>query len=1028
MTSRRLARGLRTVSAAGTLAGLTVGYPAALLGLGADPRSLLPTTWPPAEEFLSWAWTELRWAWRTGELVLDLLLAAGWLAWLVLVYLIVTELAVQLRQGTMAVHRLPAVSARRWIAGLVASVILLGAATPANAAPGPAATVVATGPQRPDALPQAGFPTAPTATTAQPPPEPTTGLARCPRLTVVHGDTLWGLAETHLGDGRRYPEIVALNRPRLTAGADVLEPGWELAMPPDAVNLPDRSAAPCVEQRTVEVHPGDTLSSIAARELGDPDHWPALYAANYRHPQPDGRALLDPNLILPGWMLIIPTTPDRTTPNTPQDEQKRADNERVDPGATEQQGDHHGQPGDPHEPSRDAASTSPVPESDPRAAPDPHPGTGISVGTGAFVGLGLAALITAALMTVLLWRRRTYRPGSGLRDETPAAPVVRALRLAHDQATLPRDQDGELLSSAPAGAVPAEAATRARAHDTATAVLSAGNDTVLGIRDGQAIAVDLARTRGLGLAGPGAAAAARALVVNLLAANANADATAARVVIPADDIRSLLGEHDTVEHSPSRLRIVASLDHALNELETELLTRTRTGGPTAADRSPSTVVLVATPEAHAQQRLQAVLEHGAELGLATVLIGEWPPGGTVWLRADGTVETTSHNLIDMLAGTRLFTLPSADARDLLDLLGTADRTQEPSGTGAADPDQFEFLADPPDPATEHSARPDPAPTAPLPTVEVTVPESPAHPHAEHAPHTLGAPASNATDPGSDETAMRVSLCVLGRLHLYWCNGQDTTDLIDAIAPKQREILTYLALHSGGARSDAVTAAIWPDTRGRRPRNTFHVTVSQLRKGVRAATDDPPHDLIVVHDGYYTLNPDLVTVDLWHLRDALRSYRDASDEAHRHQALERVVDLNHGPLGADITAEWIEAPREALRREILDAISALIRLQGKGRDERKLALLELARGLDEYNEAIYRDIARTLARLGQPDAIPRTQKLLTDTLDEIDERPTRDTIALMQSLQRAAEPQPPAKPAQTQAAAKRKAAPTARSSE
>ena len=58
-----------------------------------------------------------------------------------------------------------------------------------------------------------------------------------------HHDSLWEIAERHLGDGRRYKEIFALNEALPQAdGAAVhlsrlIQPGWQLVMPEDAVGV-----------------------------------------------------------------------------------------------------------------------------------------------------------------------------------------------------------------------------------------------------------------------------------------------------------------------------------------------------------------------------------------------------------------------------------------------------------------------------------------------------------------------------------------------------------------------------------------------------------------------------------------------------------------------------------------------------------------------------------------------------------------------------------------------------------------------
>lgn len=49
-------------------------------------------------------------------------------------------------------------------------------------------------------------------------------------VTVVEGDSLWDLADTHLGDGERWGEIHDLNRGRVK-DPDLIRPGWVLKVP-----------------------------------------------------------------------------------------------------------------------------------------------------------------------------------------------------------------------------------------------------------------------------------------------------------------------------------------------------------------------------------------------------------------------------------------------------------------------------------------------------------------------------------------------------------------------------------------------------------------------------------------------------------------------------------------------------------------------------------------------------------------------------------------------------------------------------
>ncbi len=61
---------------------------------------------------------------------------------------------------------------------------------------------------------------------------------------------------------------------------------------------------------------GDTLSEIAQQHLDDAEAWPWIFEASRGIPQPDGRRLTDPDLILPRWHLLIPSAAE-TPPELP---------------------------------------------------------------------------------------------------------------------------------------------------------------------------------------------------------------------------------------------------------------------------------------------------------------------------------------------------------------------------------------------------------------------------------------------------------------------------------------------------------------------------------------------------------------------------------------------------------------------------------------------------------------------------------------------------------------------------------------
>ncbi|MFC8429274.1 hypothetical protein [Streptomyces sp. NPDC057253] len=790
---------------------------------------------------------------------------------------------------------------------------------------------------------------------------------------------------------------------------------------------------------TVEVelpHDGiyDSLWRVADRALGEGSRWPEIFALNRGLTQPDGRALTNPDLIRPGWILRLPERPappgtHQPVPPTPQPPQS--------PGSSPPS------PAGPPTPSG-------VPTESPSPSSGPHGQPGVALPTGAYVGAGLAALITAALLIVRRRRRIRYEAGSGERDDLVIAPVVRALRLAQEEVTgtdgvaLPDGVDASTRSHA--GLVEGAQAPVENPSEAERSSAS-GPTRIIGVKDGQELAWNIARTRGLGLVGSGAPDAVRALLVALLAEVHQSSRRTVEVVVPAPDARVLIGEHTS---HPVALRIVEDLDAALDMLEAELLVRMNT----ASDLPTQDLVLIATPAPHADRRLQAVLDNGSALGLAGVLIGQWLPGGTAWIRADGTIAATSSSLAELNTGVRLFNLPATDARALLDLLhdaqpsrpptqqpidlpggapgdrvldtkapalraararprrklahGQVPRQEPPLGPSArspqdrADPDgagrneEGSATRDVEDGTSTQSADEE-SHDFPL-----AVPEDP-----PRTSTNLGPTAAVEGDRGAADGLVLqrpLQLGVLGRVRLthHRMDGGEHADLGPVLAPKQREVLAYLALHRGGVRRATLTMAIWPDAPRDRPYNSFHATVSQLRRALRTATHDRLTDVTVHAESYYGLDHDQVEVDLWHLQDVLDiSRRDAGEQHHR-AALERAVELYTGDFAADLTTGWIEAPREALRREVLDALSALVRITRHDEPEYALALLERGRTLDRYNEAIYRDIARLQAHLGQFDAIPRTLTLLSTTLAEIDEEPSLETVELCDVLQR---PQP-----------------------
>ncbi|MCX5361584.1 hypothetical protein OG864_23020 [Streptomyces sp. NBC_00124] len=99
-----------------------------------------------------------------------------------------------------------------------------------------------------------------------------------------HHDSLWEIAERHLGDGRRYKEIFDLNKDRVQpdgsklSEASLIRPGWIMEMPGDArggdlVEMPEASGGSAAQQQIHDYgRSGDHAQGGGAQQGGGAGH------------------------------------------------------------------------------------------------------------------------------------------------------------------------------------------------------------------------------------------------------------------------------------------------------------------------------------------------------------------------------------------------------------------------------------------------------------------------------------------------------------------------------------------------------------------------------------------------------------------------------------------------------------------------------------------------------------------------------------------------------------------------------------
>jgi DNA-binding SARP family transcriptional activator len=144
-----------------------------------------------------------------------------------------------------------------------------------------------------------------------------------------------------------------------------------------------------------------------------------------------------------------------------------------------------------------------------------------------------------------------------------------------------------------------------------------------------------------------------------------------------------------------------------------------------------------------------------------------------------------------------------------------------------------------------------------------------------------------------------------------------------------------------------------------------------------------------------------------LTDALQQAAATSDPAVSAAALRRAVDAHAGILAEGCDYDWLEQPREQHRRYGMRARLGLADLLATSDERQAAELTQAAAALDPYSEQLARRAMRTLAHVGDTASVGVQLQKLRVALDEIDEEPSAETVALAAQLQHGANPARPA---------------------
>lgn len=763
------------------------------------------------------------------------------------------------------------------------------------------------------------------------------------------------------------------------SSADLIEPLSSATTLPAAA----ADAVTAEATKTYQVQPPggrryDSLWDIAERTLGDPLRYREVFALNQDRVQPDGRRLVDADLIHPGWTLIMPA--DASGPG-------------VHVAAPP--------PSAPPVPAQPAGGGLPTQDGGPALPESAAPGGAVQQGGTLQQGLLGGGLLAAGLLVALSARRGPYtRPAeerleqdlrlaadperadlldrllrglaqSCAAQDTPLPEVALAylgrrdllLHLAAATAAPPAPwvaSDGDRVWSID---LPEDAELPDRPDVAAPYPALAG---VARVGDHELL-VDLEGAPGLvSVTG----ATARDVVVSMaveLATNIWSDGVAVTLVGFGDDL---------AEVAPQHVVTVARVDEVLQEVQQEVIRSTaalRASGATdvlagrlhrASGRERPRVLVLSGPPSPPEAAALAALVRGGRTPLAVVVVGETP--GASWRFHVDEAGTVDLGIFGVSGRAR--TLSPQEYGPVLALLREADQARRQSAleVAALTPrSAAQAVRD----LSENAGGAGPG-----------VHTLPALPQWALLPSSAGVPAKlTRTAPAV------VQVQLLGPVQVTAPGPLD-----EAARGLLTELVVAVALHRDGLHDALLRALVWP-------RGVDDDVVRQTVAQAQAWLGDhrPGHSRLHRRaDGRYTLSNDVVC-DV----DVLRTVAEQATGARELDVLTAGLSLVRGAAFSQAVPgryRWLRFHAAASDARVVGTAvarrAAVLRVQC---GDRTGAAVLLGRGLDLVPdaEALWRDMLRVTPR----DDLPEMVALLYDVLDARGIHPEPDTDALVEQL-------------------------------
>ena len=211
--------------------------------------------------------------------------------------------------------------------------------------------------------------------------------------------------------------------------------------------------------------------------------------------------------------------------------------------------------------------------------------------------------------------------------------------------------------------------------------------------------------------------------------------------------------------------------------------------------------------------------------------------------------------------------------------------------------------------------------------------------------------------------------------------------------KPKELLVYLLCHPDGSTRDRIARALWPAATPAQLKNSFHVMLHHLRKGLGHG------EWIVVESDCYRIARDVTSeFDGDVFEHAARELLQAHDRPI--PRLREVLALYRGELlDGEVTADWLLEHADRFRRLQLE-LSLLLanQLTASGDTISAIKVYEAIVAKDDLQEEAQRGLIASYARLGDRERAVRQYERLAEALHEaFDEEPEPETVALCERI-------------------------------